>query len=189
MSRKAGLSQIGAMPFTTRDLKRLGLLPNDLRRLLRNGEVLRIGRGVYQVTSSDLDEENQFRGATKRIRGPSAVCLLSALSFYNLTDEIPRKVWLMVEATRRSYQRDIRLFRSRDPRWKVGIDDADGYRITNVERTIVECLVHQKKLGDLGIEALKRAVKDKKTQLGRVMDMAKKLDVAHRVLPYIQALS
>lgn len=189
MAQKADLSQIGAMPFTTKDLKRLRLKPSDLRRLLRRGEVLRIGRGVYQANSSDINEENQFRGASKMIRGPSAVCLLSALSFYNLTDEIPRKVWLMVEADRRSYRRDIRLFRSRDPKWNVGIDNADGYRITNVERTIVECLVHQKKLGHLGIEALKRAIKDKKTKLGKVMDMATKLNVDHRVLPYIQALS
>lgn len=93
MSRKAGLSQIGAMPFTTMDLKRLGLKPNDFRRLLKQGEVVRVGRGIYQATSSDINEENQFRAATKRIRGSSAVCLLSALSFYNLTDEIPRKVW------------------------------------------------------------------------------------------------
>ena len=189
MGQKVDLSQLGTNPFTAKDLKDYGFGQNELRKLLRAGDVVRIGRGVYQVSTSDLDEENQFRGAAKRIRGPSAVCLLSALSYYNLTDEIPRKVWLLVDANRRSYQRDIRLFRSRDPRWKVGIEKADGYWITNAERTIVECLTHQKQLGQLGIEALKRALKDKKTKLGKVMDMAAKLDVSHRVLPYIQAFS
>lgn len=189
MSRKPRLPKFEAMPFTTKDLKRLGLEPSDLRRLLRQGEVLRVGRGVYQATNSDLDEENQFRAATKRIRGSSAICLLSALSFYNLTDEIPRKVWLMVEANRRSYQQDIRLFRTRNPKWHVGIDGADGYRITNIERTIVECLANQTKLGDLGIVALKRATKDKKTTFNKVVEMATKLDVYHRIFPYIQALS
>lgn len=188
MPKKLNLSQIGTEPVTAKELEKQGVSRNDLQSLLKSEKILRVGRGVYQLPSAELSDENQFRAATKRIKGPSAVCLLSALAFYNLTDEIPKKVWLIVDANRKSYQKDIRLFRSHKPQWKVGIREAQGYRITTIERTIVDCIAYQPKLGSLGIEALKRALKDKQTTASKVMEMAEQLKVAKRILPYLQVL-
>jgi hypothetical protein len=67
----------------------------------------------------------------RRFGDSVAVCLLSALAFHGLTDEIPKKVWLLVPENKHSAHRDIRLLRSRNPHWKMGIDAQNGYRITN----------------------------------------------------------
>lgn len=189
MRTKSPLSLIGTGPVTAKELEGRGLRRNDLERLLAAGKVVRLGRGVYQLASTAIGDANQFRAATKRIRGPSSVCALSALAHYNLTDEIPKRVWLMVGVGRKSNLKDVRLFRTRNPRWNIGIEVADGYKITSVERTIVDCLSYQHKFGNLGVDALKRALKDRKTTLSKVVEMAERLGVGRKIAPIIQVLS
>lgn len=182
------MSRIGTEPVTAKELESRGFSRNELERLLTDGAIVRLGRGVYQLASADISDENQFRAATMRIRGQSSVCTLSALAHYNLTDEIPKKVWLMVGVGRKSSLKDVRLFRTRNPHWHIGIEAADGYKITNVERTIVDCLSYQHKFGNLGVDALKRALKDKKTTLSKIVDIAERLGVGHKIAPIIQVL-
>lgn len=189
MSDKRNLNKIGNSPVTRKELERLGISRNVLESLIKEDRLLRVGRGVYQLPSIELNHESLYRAATKRIKGRSAVCLMSALSHYNLTDEIPKQTWLLVDANGRSYHKDIRLYRSRSPNWKIGIVKADGYRITSLERTIVDAISLKKKFGNLGIEALKRALREKLTTASKVMDMASKLDIDKLVLPYLQALT
>ena len=189
MSSKSLPSQIGAKPMTAKELEARGLSRNKLERLLAKGEVVRLGRGVYQLASADIGDENQFRAATKRIRGQSTVCMLSALAHYNLIDEIPKQVWLMVAAGRKSNLKDVRLFRTRNPHWSIGVETADGYKITSVERTIVDCLSYQHKFGNLGIDALKLALKDRRTTLSKIVEVAERLGVGHKIASIIQVLS
>ena len=125
-----------------------------------------------------------------RIDGPSAVCLVSALAFYGITDHIPKKVWLLVPEDKHSAHKDIRLFRSRNPNWKVGIESHKGYKITNLERSIVDALAMKRVLGvTLAVSALKNALQEKKTTLDKILKMATQLGVDHRVMSYIEALS
>jgi predicted transcriptional regulator of viral defense system len=189
MAERFDLQKIGNAPITSKELERIGLSRSKIRLLTQEGTLLRIGRGVYQLPSVELDNESLYRAATKRIKGPSAVCLLSALSHYNLTDEIPKQTWLLVNIDSRSIHKDIRLYRSNNPHWKIGIVKADGYKITSLERTIVDALILKKKFGNLGIEALKRALKEKLTTASKIMDMAAKLNSDDLVLPYLQALT
>lgn len=189
MAEKYNLNKIGSSPVTRKELERLGISRNALDSLLKEEHLLRIGRGVYQLPSVELDNESLYRASTKRIKRQSAVCLISALSHYNLTDEIPKQTWLLVNAEGRSYHKDIRLYRSRNPNWKIGIVKADGYQITSLERTIVDAIKLKKKIGNLGIEALKKALKEKLTTASKVMDIATKLNADELVLPYLQALA
>lgn len=189
MTDKHNLNKIGNSPITRKELERLGISRNALATLIKEDQLLRVGRGVYQLPSVELDNESQYRAATKRIRGRSAVCLMSALSYYNLTDEISTQTWLLVDANGRSYHNDIRLYRSRNPKWKIGIVKADGYQMTSLERTVVDAIILKKKFGNLGIEALKKALKAKITTASKIMDMASKLDADEFVLPYLQALT
>ncbi len=82
----------------------LGITQSQLKPLLAAAQVLRLSRGVYVLSGADLDDESLFRAATMRIEGPSAVCLLSALAFYGITDQIPKKVWLLVPESKHTAQ-------------------------------------------------------------------------------------
>ena len=176
--------------FTLADAIYEGITRHFLLRLEKDGYVEKISRGVYRLADSDISEEESFKAATLRVGQPSAVCLVSALAHYSLTDTIPSKTWIMVPAAKRSRCPDLRIIRSRRPHWEIGISKKNGYAITNIERTVVDSLVLRTKFGSqLGVEALRRALKQRKTSLSKVVDMARRLGILHRITAYIEALT
>ncbi len=183
-------SRLQHRPFTVKQAKQQGLSFYELGKLIASGVVEQVSRGIYRATADDLTEEDQFRTATLRVGKPSAICLISALAYYHLTDTIPKKTWIMVQANKRASDPSLKLFRARRPQWSIGIEKYDGYSITTIERTLVECLARRSRLGtQVGIEALRKAVSSRKTTLGKIVDLACQLGVTHRILPYVEALS
>lgn len=183
-------SQLKNRPFSYAEAVKCGLTQYSLQQMLLAGVIEQIARGIYQAAGGDIDEESQFRVATLRVGLPSAICVVSALSFYGLTDAISRKTWIMVPTEKRTVDPRLRCLRSRNPQWKSGIEKHEGYFITSLERTIVDSLIYKKLVGhQIGLEALKSALKSKKTNLGRVLDMATKLKVDHRIRDYLEVFS
>lgn len=177
-------------PFTYREASEDGLTQYAVRQLLEAGIIERVERGLYRCANEDLSESEAYRRAVKRVGEPSAVCLLSALSHYDLTDIIPKQVWLMVPTEKRTKSPNVKLYRARDPRWKIGVINKDGYSITSLERTIVDALTLKSVVSpSCGIEALKLALKSKRTSAEKIIQMAKKLGRAHRVIPVVEVLS
>ncbi len=177
-------------PFTYREAVQLGLTQTAIRQLLANESIERIERGLYQAVGVDLSDRELFRRAIRKIGKPSAVCLLSALSHYQLTDIIPDRVWLMVPANKRTSSANIKLYRARDPKWEIGVIIEDGYPITSLERTIIDALTHQSVLPiRIGLDALKKAVSAKKTSTSKIIGVSKSLGVLHRILSYVEVLS
>lgn len=189
MITKKMLKSLKGSLFSRKDMSKLGFTGNDIQELLKSGQIVRLTHGIYNIPELDLSEVELFRASTMRIKGKSAVCLLSALSFYDLTDLIPKKVWLLVDEKKRTIHHDIRLFRSRNPYWKIGIIQDQGFAITSLERTLVDCLTLRRILGtNTAISAIKLAVSRKQTTLSKVIDMAVLLQVEHRIYPYIEGM-
>jgi predicted transcriptional regulator of viral defense system len=183
-------AKLRKIPFTTKEAAKLGISFYDLGKLVASGAVEQVARGIYRTAGGDIDEEEQFRIATLRVDQPAVICLVSALSYYHLTDTIPKKTWIMVPDTKRTTDRSLKLYRTRNPHWDIGIESHDGYRMTTIERTLVDCLTQRSRLGSqLGIEALRKATTSKKTTLGKILDMAIKLEINHRIAAYIEALA
>lgn len=185
------LKSIPKKAFRFQEVVERGVSKRVLKELLEQGIIERISRGIYQRSSeSGMMDEERYRVASLRCDLPSAICLISALEHHHLTDHISRHVWVLVPASKRSTIRELRLLRSRNPHWNIGIHKTKNYWITTPERTIVDCLIHRRRIGSqIAIDALKRAVTQKKVKLGGVLNMAKKMKVEHRILPYIEALT
>jgi predicted transcriptional regulator of viral defense system len=67
---------------------RAGLSRSALYRGARAGRLDRIARGIYLPAEALAADWDQIEAATRR---PNAtICLISALAYYDLTDEIPR---------------------------------------------------------------------------------------------------
>jgi predicted transcriptional regulator of viral defense system len=189
VSYKSYLKPLKGRLFTRKSLEKAGLTGNHIRELLQSDQIDRVVRGVYCIPGQDLSEYVLFQMAAMRISSRSSVCLLSALSFYSLTDIIPKKVWLMVGKQKRTAKSDIRLFRTANPNWNVGIRKENGFSITSIERTLIDCLVLRKVIGTSEVmSAIKKAIASKQTTLSKLIHMAKDLGVDHRVLPYIEGL-
>lgn len=182
--------QLIAKPFSTRDAVARGLSKATLTRMVQAGTLDRVSHGVYQASNRNENSEDTYRAAVLRCGSPSAICLMSALEHHHLTDQITKQTWILVPESKRILSKDLRLIRSRNPQWTIGIQKADGYWMTGIERTLIDCLICRKLVGSqVAIAAIKQALAQKKVKLGVLYDMAKKMGVDHRIRPTIEALA
>lgn len=177
-------------PFTVSDTKAIGISRYQLEKMLTHGTIERLGRGVFRASAGDITEDEWFKVATLWVGEPSAICLLSALSYYNLTDEIPKQTWIMVPHSKLSRHQNLYLLRIRSPRWDVGIDKHEGFWITSIPRTIADAFAHPQIIGNqVAVNSLQRALNENLTSIGAIYEMAIELHIGHRILPYVELFS
>lgn len=177
-------------PFSAKEAKECGITRYQINQLLKSDTIHLIERGIYRYGESDYSIEEQFKTATIKAGKPSCVCLLSALIYHDLCDEILDKIWIMVPQKKRISDNQLRVYRSSKPYWNIGIIIHRDFSITTVERTIVDCLIKKNWLGyPIAIEGLRRALNQKKIKLDEIYKVAKLLKVDSRIIPYIEAFS
>jgi len=82
-----------------RDVEAAGVHLEYLLRLYRNGDLIRVGRGLYALPDGQTSEFLSLAEVAKRV--PNAViCLISALELHNLTTQITHSVWIAIENKR-----------------------------------------------------------------------------------------
>ncbi|MBC9944769.1 type IV toxin-antitoxin system AbiEi family antitoxin domain-containing protein [Leucobacter sp. cx-328] len=81
--------------IASRDLERLGLSRRQLERRLATGEYERIAPGQFMQAGFADDTTAAWIAAAAR-RPEATLCLLSAASIYDLTDEIPGRTHLAI---------------------------------------------------------------------------------------------
>jgi predicted transcriptional regulator of viral defense system len=84
--------------FTAYDARSLGIHPSLLSHYVKTGHLKRIRRGLYQSANyhnPSLFQWHDLIEAVHTVKG-GVICLISALSIYNLTEEIPRKHWIAI---------------------------------------------------------------------------------------------
>ena len=84
--------------FTAAEARSLGIHPSLLSHYVKTGHLKRITRGVYQSThyhNPSLFQWHDLIESVHTIKG-GVICLISALSIYDLTEEIPRKHWIAI---------------------------------------------------------------------------------------------
>ncbi|MBI2080332.1 MAG: type IV toxin-antitoxin system AbiEi family antitoxin domain-containing protein, partial [candidate division NC10 bacterium] len=145
-----------------RDLDRHGIQREHLQRLLRRGQVERVGRGLYTLPGAAPTEHQSLVEACKRVpRG--VVCLLSALRFHELTTQIPFEVWIAIDQKawrpRRGSPR-LRIVHLSGKALKSGVDEhrvkGATIRVYSPAKTVVDCFKFRNKTGlDVALEALR----------------------------------
>jgi predicted transcriptional regulator of viral defense system len=59
----------------------------------RMGLVVQLSRGLYQLANARPDANHFLAQAAKRVP-KGVICLFSALAYHELTDRIPRRIWV-----------------------------------------------------------------------------------------------
>jgi predicted transcriptional regulator of viral defense system len=72
-----------------------GITATTVSRMAEKGLVLQLSRGLYQLPGAPLDANHTLAEAAKLVP-KGIVCLDSALAFHELTDRIPRFVWMAI---------------------------------------------------------------------------------------------
>jgi predicted transcriptional regulator of viral defense system len=77
------------------ELRKAGVTPSTVSRMTASGEIVQLGRGLYQLPDASLDVNSALAQAVKRVP-KGIICLTSALAFHELTDTIPSRVWMAI---------------------------------------------------------------------------------------------
>ncbi|WP_339806734.1 type IV toxin-antitoxin system AbiEi family antitoxin domain-containing protein [uncultured Marinobacter sp.] len=179
-----------------RDLHELGLPTVTLTRLVRQGLLTRVGRGLYAHPDRSISEHGTLAEVARR-HPQAIVCLLSALRVHDLTTQSPFEVWLAIPNKARAPKMDyplLRIVRFSGPALTDGIEDhqIDGVnvRVTNVARTVADCFKFRNKIGlDVAIEALQEAWRSKRVSMDELWRYATLCRVANVMRPYMESLS
>jgi predicted transcriptional regulator of viral defense system len=172
-----------------------GFLRKHLKTLLDIGEIKRIGRGFYKLTNSPpLSNPDLVTVALTAPKG--VICLISALSYYNATDQVPHSVYVAIPRGLRANKIDyppVQYFRFNPKVWKSGIEtytiDGHSVKIYNLAKTIADCFKFRNKIGfDVALEALKVAITEKKVRSNEIMKFAKICRVDNVIKPYLEAI-
>lgn len=173
-----------------------GVTAACVSRLEREGVVVRLSRGLYQLADAPLSAEHDLAEAAKLVpRG--VVCLVSALAFHELTDRIPSKVWLAIgpkDWRPRIAHPPIRFVRFPPERLETGLrtHDVEGVpvRITEPADTVVDLFRYRRQVGlDLAIGGLKAALRTRKATPAEVARIAADGRVWPAMRPYLEALT
>lgn len=179
----------------TRDLIANGVHTDALYALRECGQIVELGRGLYRLT--DLGEAEYPDLAVVAARVPNAaVCLTSALSYHDITTQIPSSVHLAVP--RDSYYRiklsiPVTVYRFDPKTFHEGLEThriaGMPLKIYGVARTVVDCFKFRNKLGlDVALEALRLARQRKRVQNRELLRYARLLRVEKPMSPYLQAI-
>ncbi len=179
-----------------RDLTERGLPTVALTRLVRQGRLQRVGRGLYSLPDRPVSEHNGLTEVARK-HPQAIVCLLSALRFHDLTTQSPFEVWLAIPNKARAPKMDyppLRIVRFSGEALTVGVEDhvIDGVpvRVTSVARTVADCFKFRNKIGlDVALEALQEAWRAKRVSMDELWSYATLCRVANVMRPYMESLS
>ena len=179
-----------------RDLDERGLPSVALTRLVRQGLLTRVGRGLYSRPDRVVSEHGTLAEVARK-HPQGIVCLLSALRVHDLTTQSPFEVWVAIPNKARAPKMDyppLRVVRFSGAALIEGVEEhvIDGVpvRVTNVARTVADCFKFRNKIGlDVALEALQEAWRAKRVGMDELWRFAALCRVANVMRPYMESLS
>jgi predicted transcriptional regulator of viral defense system len=179
--------------FSAAEARAAGVPARMLSQFCKNGVIARVGRGVYRGSQTNLDIDFEWEDLSfVAMSIPNGVvCLISALCYYHLTDQIMREFWIAVPHASKSPKREkTRIIRMRNiDLGQTEVQIGNGHlKIFDRERTIVDSFRYLSR--EVAIKALQvylRQTSPNKPNLSKLMKYAKFLRVD--IHPFIMALT
>lgn len=185
-------SQGGA--FRTGEAIKAGVHPRTLYILRDQGVIERLGRGMYRFADMpSLGNPDLATVALKVQKG--VICLISALSWHEMTSEIPHQIYLALprgaEPPRLEHP-PLRVFWFQGAAFTEGAEehvlDDIPVRIYSPEKTLADCFKYRNKIGlDVALEALKLYRQRKRLKVDEIMHFARICRMEKVMRPYLEA--
>ena len=200
----AGLTQRGKLAslmaeqqiMRAHDLRNIGIAGSTIQRAVAEGELLHIGRGLYQNPHAEIDMHLAMAEAAKRIP-KGVISMVSALAFHGMTDQMPRKTWVSIGINDwspvTSYP-PVRIVRFVDKYLASGIE---RHSISGVEVPIYSAtktladLFRNGRLVDrsIAVEGLRSAIDQRKATPSDLAEAARAGGAWRTMRPYLEALT
>jgi predicted transcriptional regulator of viral defense system len=172
-----------------------GLTRYMLYSLRDKGIIEQVSRGVYRLV--ELPPLSNPDLVTVSLRYPNAViCLISALSYHNITTQIPHVVSVAVPRDSRVPLLDyppIQAHRFSNDAYTSGIEnhsvDGVSVKIYTPEKTLADCFKFRNKVGlDTVVEAIRFYRERRSIKVDDLMRYAKICRVNRVMRPYLEAI-
>lgn len=193
MRQKSSLQVLGSITkqpfFTSKESRLKGISPSVLAYYVKTGDLERIARGVYRSACSPFPSIDRWTDLAEAayLIPDSAICLLSALAIYGLTEEIPRQHWIAIRhGTSALRNRRVKIIRLRNMELGKITIRLGGMTVSifDRERTVVDAF--RLLSPEIAIKALKAGLtKRGKNKLNskKLEEYAKKL--RYNITPYL----
>jgi predicted transcriptional regulator of viral defense system len=183
-------------PFRVSEAIAAGVSNTTLHRLRQNGELETAGRGVLRLPESGMGMLSELAVVSTRAPG-ATICLNSALAFWDLTDEIPRRIHIAVpRGTHRPHidrpATKVHVFNARTygvDRQRAQTDANEPFWIYSPERSVVDAMRMGRWIGhDVALHALRRYLSRPDAEPARLSELARQLGGGARLQPALEAL-
>lgn len=167
-----------------------------LTRLVEEGRIERVARGLYRLSERPTTEHHALVIAATAVP-QGVVCLLSALQFHGIGTHLPSEVWLTID--QRAWRPTLaypplRIVRVSGDALTQGIKqhtiEGRRVRIYGVAKTIADCFKFRNKIGlDVALEALREAWRDRRFTMDELDRFATICRVQRVMRPYLESLT
>lgn len=184
---------VGTPVFTAAEARAAGIPSRMLSHFCKKGVIERLSRGVYKGSQAKVEINFEWEDLALAAMSISngVICLISALCYYGLTDQIMREFWIAIPHASKSPQRPkTRIIRMRNielgqTEIQMGVS---RLKIFDQERTVIDSFRYLSQ--EVAIKALQAYLRQRgtdKPNLDKLMKYAKSLRVD--IHPFIMALT
>jgi predicted transcriptional regulator of viral defense system len=172
-----------------------GIDSKTLYEMVDAGILKKEGRGIYRLANLPPLSNPDLVQIALRVPN-SVICLISALSFHDLTTQTPYKIYIAIPKNSKKPQIDyppIEAVKLSEQAYCSGIDvhniDGIDVKIYDKEKTVADCFKFRNKIGqDIAIEALKDYLGKPGRDIEKLLHYARIDRVEKVIRPYIEAI-
>jgi hypothetical protein len=172
-----------------------GVRKDVIYSLVRKGALLKLCPGVFRPYSAQ-DPENMDHFLLFAQCPKAVICLVSALSVHELTDEIPSEIHVSIPSRSRIpelHWPPVKFHQYSQESFLEGIEERElggaMIRIYSKEKSIADCFKFADQIGrDVALEALKRYIGAGGCDIDLLLKCARTCRVEKKIHPYLEVL-
>jgi predicted transcriptional regulator of viral defense system len=178
------------------DFKAAGIPLVYLKRMTEAGDIVRLGRGLYQDPEHVGEHVAHDLAEAARLVPNGVISLVSALRHHEITTQLPHAVWMTIpHKARKPKASGVRfeIVRASGEVLTAGVEhvriEGVDVPIYSVAKTVADCFKHRRHVGeDVAIEALREVLRKRRTSPSELMKFAAVDRVVRQMEPFIRAM-
>jgi predicted transcriptional regulator of viral defense system len=185
-----------ARGVTPSELADQGIHSQILTRLVAEGQIERVARGVYRLPRQPITESHGLALAAAAVPH-GVICLLSALHYHGVGTQLPSEVWIALD--RRAWRPKVaypplRIVRYTGEALTAGVEthriEGRAVKVYGLAKTVADCFKYRNKIGlDVGLEALREGWRAHRFTMDEVDRYSAICRVQRVMRPYLEALA
>ena len=172
-----------------KDLTEIGAYRNLVRKLVNDNILTEVSRGYYQLPGYEPETSFDLVEVSSIVQN-GVFCLASALFIHGVGTQMPNNYHIAIPIGQSATQKKdypIKTYYYSPAIYNTGIEDHGEIKVYSVAKTVADCFKFRNKIGiAVALEALKYSLREKKTTIPEIFEMAEICRVKKVIMPYIE---